>query len=66
MLIKSLNLCKFQLIYRKILEEHQLKCEKEGKFVEAEMARQRVNQLKKIEEDKLFLEKKIEFEQQVY
>jgi hypothetical protein len=41
---------------RKLLEEHQLKCEKAGKFVEAELAKQRVIQFKKLEEDKALME----------
>ena len=40
-----------------ILEEHQLKCEQSGRFVEAEMAKKKVEQFKKIEEEKLILDK---------
>lgn len=40
------------------MEEHQLKCEKEGKFVEAELAKQRVIKFKKLEEEKLLNETK--------
>jgi hypothetical protein len=42
----------------KILEEHQLKCEQGGRFVEAEMARQKVLQFKKLEEEKKVMELK--------
>ena len=41
---------------RKILEIHQAKCEETGRFVEAEMAKSKIAQFKKIEEDKLFNE----------
>ena len=34
------------------MEEHQLDCEQSGNFIEAELARQRVIQLKKIKEKK--------------
>ena len=34
------------------MEEHQLNCEQSGNFIEAELARQRVIQLKKIKEKK--------------
>lgn len=59
------NLCKKYYNLSKILEEHQDKCEKSGKFVEAEMAKQRVAQFKKIEEDKLLNETKRNHEDQV-
>jgi len=36
-----------------ILEEHQLKCEKEKKFVDAEIAKQKVIQLKQVEKEKM-------------
>lgn len=36
-----------------ILEEHQVSCEKQRHFVEAEIAKQKVKQLKKVEKDKL-------------
>ena len=36
------------------MEEHQLDCEKTGNFIEAELARQRVIQLRKIKEKKDF------------
>ena len=41
-----------------MLEDHQNKCEVEGKFVEAEMSKQKLAQLKRIEEEKLRLELK--------
>jgi hypothetical protein len=41
---------------RKILEEHQNSCEKAGKFVEAEIAKQKIIQLKKIEEEKVVID----------
>ena len=40
------------------MEEHQLKCEHGGRFVEAEMARQKVLQFKKLEEEKKIIELK--------
>ena len=40
------------------MEEHQLKCEHGGRFVEAEMARQKVLQFKKLEEEKKIMELK--------
>jgi len=40
------------------LEEHQQKCESQGRFVEAEMAYQRVKQFKKIVETKEIIELK--------
>jgi hypothetical protein len=52
-------------LYRKLLQEHQLKCEKSGKFVEAELAKQRVAQFKKIEEDKMLIKTKKLHEEQV-
>lgn len=36
-----------------ILEEHQMKCEKEKKFVDAEIAKQKVSQLKQVEKEKI-------------
>jgi hypothetical protein len=53
------------ILYSKLLEEHQDKCEKSGKFVEAEMAKQRVTQFKKIEEEKLLSDTKRTHEEQV-
>jgi hypothetical protein len=52
------NSCIFFPKSRKLLEEHQTKCESGGRFVEAEMAKQRVNQFKKIENQKLLRELK--------
>ena len=40
------------------MEEHQLKCEQSGRFVEAEMAKQKVIQFKRLEEEKKILELK--------
>jgi hypothetical protein len=51
--------------YSKILEDHQDNCEKSGKFVEAEMSKQRVAQLKKVEQEKLLSETKRTHEEQV-
>lgn len=45
-----------------LLEDHMNKCEKSGKFVEAELAKQRIIQLKKVEEDKIICEMKIKHE----
>jgi len=50
---------------REILEEHQNKCEKAARFVEAEMAKQRVAQLRKIEKEKVILERKNDHEEDV-
>ena len=41
------------------MEEHQLDCEKTGNFIEAELARQRVIQLRKIKEKKDFKNAKV-------
>lgn len=47
------------------MEEHQNKCEKGAKFVEAEMAKQRVTQLQKIEKEKVIFDKKKTHEEEV-
>ena len=36
----------FSLDYRQVLNEHRYNCETEGKYVEAEMAKNRVAELK--------------------
>jgi hypothetical protein len=59
---KSVNLCISSIISSKLLEEHQAKCEEGGRFVEAEMAKQRVSQFKKIENQKLLKELKVNHE----
>ena len=59
------KLYNFTINFSKILEEHQDKCEKSGRFVEAEMAKQRVAQFKKLEEEKLLNETKRTHEEQV-
>lgn len=41
------------------------KCEKSGKFVEAELAKQKVIQLKKVEEEKVVLEAKVRHEEYI-
>jgi len=46
----------------KLLEEHQNKCEVDGRFVEAEMAKQRVSQFKKIESQKMLRDLKASHE----
>ena len=51
-----MNTCFF--LKSDLLEDHQNKCEVEGKFVEAEMSKQKLAQLKRIEEEKLRLELK--------
>lgn len=38
--------------YIELMQEHQMKCVQEGNFIEAELAKQRVNQLIKIQEKK--------------
>lgn len=48
-----------------ILEEHQRKCEENENFLEAEAARDRIGEFKKIEEAKLKIETSKEFEKQV-
>ena len=40
-----------------------MKCEKEGKFVEAEISKQRVSQLIKVKDDKMLEETKIKHEE---
>jgi len=44
--------------YIKILEDHQIKCEDTGRFVEAEMAKSKIVQFKEIAEDKVTSELK--------
>ena len=51
-------MCTIYVNISKILEDHQDKCEKQGKFVEAEMAKQKAAQFKKMEEEKLLNEAK--------
>ena len=36
----------FLFIYRKVLEDHRISCESDGKYVEAEMAKNRVAELR--------------------
>jgi hypothetical protein len=50
-------------MFRSLLEEHMDKCEKSGKFVEAELAKQKVIQLKKVEEEKILQETKLNHEE---
>ena len=40
--------------YRKVLEEHRVTCEREGKYVEAEMAKNRVSELRQQDYDRRF------------
>lgn len=42
--------------YIELMREHQMNCVKAGNFIEAELAKQRVIQLKKIQDKKLFKE----------
>ena len=42
--------------YIELMKEHQMNCVKVGNFIEAELAKQRVIQLKKIQDKKLFKE----------
>ena len=42
--------------YIELMKEHQMNCVKAGNFIEAELAKQRVIQLKKIQDKKLFKE----------
>ena len=44
--------------YIDLMQEHQINCAKTGNFIEAELAKQRVIQLKKIQEKKQFTEAK--------
>jgi hypothetical protein len=61
--LEEMDISKIQEFIR-ILEEHQLKCEGNGRFVEAEMARQKVLQFKKLEEEKKVMNlKKLHFDQ---
>jgi hypothetical protein len=48
------------------LEEHQANCEKDGKFVEAELTKQKILQLKKVEADKVMNEIKKRHELDVW
>ena len=64
---KFKNLCIFTLYKslssRNLLEEHQAVCVKSGKFVEAELAKQRVIQLKQIEKEKQLKDLKLRYEE---
>lgn len=40
-------------IFSKILQEHQIKCEKDEKFGEADLTRQKIKALKEIEKEKI-------------
>ena len=42
--------------YIELMREHQMDCVKNGNFIEAELAKQRVIQLKKIQDKKTFVE----------
>lgn len=48
-----------------ILEEHQMKCEKEKKFVDAEIAKQKVAQLKQVEKEKILNDLKFNHEDEL-
>lgn len=48
-----------------ILEEHQSKCEKSKKFVDAEIAKQKVAQLKQVEKDKCLTDLKFNHEDEI-
>ena len=53
-------------LFRKILEDHMNKCENQGRFVEAEMAFQRIKQFEKIIEAKELIELKASHRDEVY
>lgn len=42
--------------YSKVLEDHRVTCEREGKYVEAEMAKNRVAELKQQDFDRRYQE----------
>ena len=44
--------------YIELMHEHQMNCVKNGNFIEAELARQRVIQLKKIQDKKQLIQTK--------
>jgi hypothetical protein len=44
--------------YIKLMHEHQMNCVKNGNFIEAELAKQRVSQLKKIQDKKELIQAK--------
>lgn len=48
-----------------ILEEHQIKCEKSRKFVDAEIAKQKVAQLKQVEKEKVLSDMKLQHEEEI-
>lgn len=48
-----------------ILEEHQIQCERERKFVDAEYAKQKVNQLKQVEKDKILNDLRCDHEEEL-
>ena len=43
-------------IYSKVLEDHRVTCEREGKYVEAEMAKNRVAELRQQDYDRRYQE----------
>lgn len=45
-----------KFIYSKVLEEHRVTCEREGKYVEAEMAKNRVAELRQQDYDRRYQE----------
>lgn len=48
-----------------ILEEHQYKCEKNKKFVDAEIAKQKVAQLKQVEKEKILSDTKFRHQEEI-
>ncbi len=48
-----------------MLQEHQIKCEKNENFSEAELSRQKIKAFKEIEKEKILELKKIDHEEQV-
>lgn len=48
-----------------ILEEHQFKCEKSKKFVDAEIAKQKIVQLKQVEKDKILSDMQFKHKEEV-
>ena len=51
--------------YIELMREHQMDCVKNGNFIEAELAKQRVIQLKKIQDKKTFVEAKRKQKQEI-
>ena len=50
------NILTYCFVYSKVLEDHRNTCEREGKYVEAEMAKNRISELKQQDYDRRYQE----------